>query len=335
MAQEGVRSEETSLAIMERAEILLVEANTVQKAKDLKTLALTAMDWARRKGFGKKTEQHCYSYAMRAEIKMGEMLAATEDERAKGAAAGGKKTSPRGSYTERRDDTPTLADLGVTKKESAQAQMLASLSKAKQEAVIVGTLKRSEARRQLRRDGLKDRIAALPEGKFRVIYADPPWHYNDQRLTGDHRESTAATYHYPTMSLAELEALNVRKLAAEDSVLFLWATFPLIPDALTILRAWGFTYKTAFIWHKPRGSFGHYHKADAELLLVSTHGSCTPEMDTRTSQIIAAATSGHSRKPEKFRQLIDVLYEAGPRIELFARGPGAKGWTVHGNEAGR
>lgn len=201
------------------------------------------------------------------------------------------------------------------------------------EKVRRGTLKPSEAHRQARRDAVHTKVSALPDGQYRVIYADPPWQYNDQRMTADHRESTAATFHYPTMSFAELAALPVRTLAAPDAACFLWATFPLLPSQLDILTAWGFTYKTAFVWDKGRGSFGHYHDASAELLLLGTRGSCTPDTDQREPQIIRFPRSNHSAKPEALRAMIDRLYPHGPRIELFCRGDApTPPWVAWGAE---
>jgi N6-adenosine-specific RNA methylase IME4 len=143
-----------------------------------------------------------------------------------------------------------------------------------------------------------------------------------------------AESHYPTMSTAELSLLDVRALAGDDTVLFCWATFPLLPDALEVIRAWGFKYKTAFVWDKGRPNFGNYHDASAELLIVATRGSGVPEIDERMRQIQTWPHPGeHSRKPEEARQMIDKLYPNGPRIELFRRGEAPAGWDVWGNEA--
>jgi len=206
------------------------------------------------------------------------------------------------------------------------------------EKVRAGVLKETAAMRLLKKDQVAAKVQALPEGQFRVIYADPPWAYNDTRegLGGGDgtvdRASTAASDHYPTMSKADLCALDVKGLAAPDAVLFCWATFPLLDDQLEVVAAWGFTYKTAFVWAKPQGSFGHYHKADAELLLVCTRGSCTPDSDHRDSQVQALPRGAHSAKPEGFRSLIDGMYPHGPRVELFRRGPAPVGWVTWGAE---
>lgn len=196
-----------------------------------------------------------------------------------------------------------------------------------------GELKPAAAHRTMKREGVQERVAALPEGKHRVIYADPPWQYNDARAL-DGYEGSAAEGHYPTMSKSELSALDVRKLAADDAVLFCWATFPLLPDALEVVNAWGFKYKTAIVWDKQRANLGHYHNASAELLLICTRGACTPDADMRPDQVQSIERTGrHSEKPEHFRSVIDFMYQHGPRIELFRRGEAPDGWKVWGNEA--
>jgi ParB-like chromosome segregation protein Spo0J len=193
--------------------------------------------------------------------------------------------------------------------------------KRKDEALALkvarGEVKPTAARKIIKRRELADKVAALPSDQFRVIYADPPWEYNDTReglspADGQKdRASTAAAHHYPTMTMSEIKALGVRELAAPDAVLFCWATFPLLPDQLDVVKAWGFTYKTAFVWDKVRGSFGNYHTAEAEILLVCVRGSCTPDIDKRERQIIRIPRTDHSTKPAEWRELIDRLYPHG------------------------
>lgn len=215
----------------------------------------------------------------------------------------------------------------------ARADTLATKRPDLAEKVRRGEMKPAQAHRTMKRETVEERVAALPDGKHRVIYADPPWQYNDSRAL-DNYENTAAEGHYPTMSKAELCALDVKRLAADDAVLFCWATFPLLPDALEVVKAWGFTYKTAVVWDKQRANLGNYHNASAELLFVCTRGSCTPDATNRIDQVQTLKREGrHSEKPEHFRRLIDQLYTHGPRIELFRRGEAPDGWKVWGNEA--
>ena len=220
----------------------------------------------------------------------------------------------------------------------SQAAQIANKPEEQQRAIVEhinAGEKPVAAVRLVQRETLGDRVSALPEGKRRVIYADPPWKYGDDRAGLAGYSGSAAESKYPTMPLKEICEIDVRSMAADDSILFMWATFPLLPEALQVITAWGFNYKTAFIWAKGRPNMGNYHNASAELLTVSSRGSCTPEIDTRYDQVQAITRQGrHSEKPEEFRALIDSLYPTGPRVELFRRGVAPDGWTVWGNEAG-
>jgi hypothetical protein len=140
--------------------------------------------------------------------------------------------------------------------------------------VVQGEMTATEATRIAKRDRVARCCGALPtEEKYRVIYADPPWQYHDTRAGLAGYAGTAAADHYPTMSVAELSALAVSALAEGDAVLFCWATSPLLPDALTVIKAWGFTYKTLFVWAKGRSNFGHYHT-----LCGIPHKSCYADL---------------------------------------------------------
>lgn len=179
--------------------------------------------------------------------------------------------------------------------------------------------------------------ASFPPGKFRVIYADPPWQYNDSGKINESDGYGRAERHYPTLSLKDIcelvdkDGRQVTELPAENAVLFLWATSPLLVEALTVIKAWGFEYKASFIWDKVRHNFGHYNSVRHELLLVSTCGSCLPDISKLYASVVSIERSDwHSEKPSYFREMIDELY-TGPRIELFARSM-VDGWTTWGNE---
>jgi N6-adenosine-specific RNA methylase IME4 len=203
------------------------------------------------------------------------------------------------------------------------------------EGIRQGTIKPAEAHRQMRKDEVKEKTKALPEGKYRVIYADPPWRYNDaQAVKGDYGTGTGAMAgHYPPMSLSELKALDIKSLSADDSVLFLWATCPLLEDALELCKAWGFAYKAHFVWDKVKHNMGHYNSVRHELLLICTRGSGTPEVTKLFDSVQVIERQEHSRKPKEFRTIIDTLYPSGRRIELFCRGEKPEGWETWGNEA--
>lgn len=203
------------------------------------------------------------------------------------------------------------------------------------EKVRKGDIKPAEAHRQMKRDEVSGKVSELPAGKYRVIYADPPWKYGDsQAVKGDYGTGTgAANSHYPSMSLSELKALDIPELSTENAVLFLWATCPLLEDALELCRAWGFTYKAQFVWDKVKHNMGHYNSVRHELLLICTRGSCTPDNVKLFDSVQSIERAEHSRKPEEFRAIIDTLYPHGPRIELFRRGDVPDGWETWGNEA--
>jgi N6-adenosine-specific RNA methylase IME4 len=173
--------------------------------------------------------------------------------------------------------------------------------------------------------------AALPEGVYRVIYADPPWEYGDKR-TND-ANSGSAESQYPTMPIDDICGLAVDEIAAADSVLFLWATAPLLTEAIQVIESWGFTYKAQFVWDKVKGFNGHYNDVRHELLLVATRGSCVPKIDTLDPSIVQAKRTQHSRKPDCFYELIERMYPPGERthVELFAR-RSRNGWQSWGNQ---
>lgn len=170
----------------------------------------------------------------------------------------------------------------------------------------------------------------LPSGQYHVIYADPPWSYGDKLIEG----YGAAEHHYPAMTTDTLAAMPVQSLVSDTGVLFLWATSPMLPDALRICEAWGFEYKATFVWDKVKHNFGHYNSVRHELLLIATRGSFLPRTNTLIDSVqTIERTDKHSEKPEEFRAIIDTLYPGTKRIELFRRGAAPDGWEVWGNEA--
>lgn len=212
-----------------------------------------------------------------------------------------------------------------------QAQIVA---KGEKEILAAAKVIRAEKAKKRKEEKLVQlqEPGAFPDGKFRIIYADPPWSYGDSRetLSG----TTGAAHHYPTMKTSDICKLPIKDLACENSVLFMWATAPLLEDALEVLKAWGFQYKAQFVWDKVKHNYGHYNSVRHELLFVCTRGSCTPDQHKLFDSVQEIErTEKHSEKPEEFRGIIDTLYPHGPRIELFRRGDAPEGWQTWGNEA--
>ena len=179
--------------------------------------------------------------------------------------------------------------------------------------------------------------------RFGVIYADPPWTF---KTWSDEGKNRSPENHYGCMSLADIEALPVAEIAADDCALFLWATDPLLPKALKLIEAWGFEYKTiAFVWAKlnksaPRMMFnekdfftglGYWTRANPELCLLATRGK-PKRVSKAVRRLVIAPRREHSRKPDEVADRIGQLMGDVPRIELFARET-RDGWQAWGDEA--
>ena len=176
--------------------------------------------------------------------------------------------------------------------------------------------------------------------KYNIIYADPPWNYNDKR-TG-YKMSGGATNHYNTMKTNELENMKetINKISAEDCMLFMWATFPNLEECLKLIKSWGFTYKTlGFSWvktnknnGKPFFGIGYYTKSNCEVCLLAIKGKPSNLKESNyVSSCIISERMEHSKKPNEARKRIEQLVGQVPKIELFARQE-VEGWDCWGNE---
>lgn len=197
--------------------------------------------------------------------------------------------------------------------------------------------KKQEEKRQERQEDIQQQIAKpktdnhvdifTTNKKYRVIYADPPWSYNDRQDTG---MLGGAVKHYTTMPLDDICELPVP--CADNAVLFMWVTSPLLEDSFKVINAWGFKYKSSFVWDKVAHNMGHYNSVRHEFLLIATKGSCTPDVKRLFDSVVSIERTEHSRKPKEFRDMIDTLYPTGNRLEMFAR-EAPDGWDVWGNMA--
>jgi len=194
--------------------------------------------------------------------------------------------------------------------------------------VRMGTTKPAEAHREMKRDAIVKKNLAMPSGKFRIFYADPPWSYGNTMPDN----FTEQRDHYPTMSMDELCAMPVKAMAEDDAVLFLWVTSPMLEDCFPLIKAWGFKYKASFVWDKEKHVMGHYNSVRHEFLLVCVRGSCQPDVRKLHDSVITEARTTHSKKPEQFYGIIESIYTQGAKIELFARSQ-RQGWEAYGFEA--
>ena len=171
--------------------------------------------------------------------------------------------------------------------------------------VIRATVK--QRRRKQREEELAEATAvaatAIGTACYGVIYADPPWRFEPySRATGMDR---AADNHYPTMELGDIRAINVP--AAKDAVLFLWATQPMLESALAVMRAWGFCYRSHFVWAKPHAGTGYWTRSQHELLLIGTRGNVpAPAPGQQCGSVVAAPLGKHSVKPAAFAEIIEA-----------------------------
>lgn len=163
--------------------------------------------------------------------------------------------------------------------------------------------------------------------KYQIIYADPPWRYDFSKDNADKIEA-----HYPTMELKDIEELVYKLPIDTNAVLYLWATAPKLLEALAVMKAWGFTYKTQAMWDKGWVGMGYWFRGQHELLLVGVKGKFSPPKPTlRESSVYREKKGKHSRKPDYFRDLITKQFPDKEKLELFAREK-KEGWDVWGNE---
>lgn len=268
-------------------------------------------------------------YKARADRKCGEWL----DKNIKRG-----NTATLKQNTESRDSrhSVTLKDIGITRDESSRLQKIASipedefekiLNTAEEEVSKVTNNMLVTIAKKADRLNRRPQFEApdAPNGKYDVIYADPPWRY-------DFAESSnrAIENQYPTMDIEDICNLSIP--AADNSVLFMWATAPKLKEALLVIEAWGFEYKTHAIWDKEKIGMGYWFRGQHELLMVATKGKVQPPSESfRASSVIRSPRTKHSVKPDEATEIIDKYYPEARKIELFSRNKRA-GWDVWGNQ---
>ncbi len=282
-----------------------------------------------------------------AEVRIGELMANVPKKQ--GFASAIRDTGVANVETK----TEVIEAAGFTPKQVERFQQLAAhpeiIEQAKAEArgnddIVSRSLVLSMIKQKKKEEHQQQRAEAITEqmtdggncidiyntgNKYRVIYADPPWSYDDkQNIDG----LGGAVKHYNLMQLAEICNLPVKKLAEDNAVLFLWVTSPMLRHSFTVFASWGFEYKASFVWDKIGHNMGHYNSVRHEFLLIGTRGSCTPDNKILFDSVQSIQKSDHSRKPEEFRNIIDTIYPIGNRLELFSRNK-VRNWDVWGDMA--
>jgi N6-adenosine-specific RNA methylase IME4 len=180
--------------------------------------------------------------------------------------------------------------------------------------------------------------------KYNIVYADPAWSFGDKirsskKLENGNMHFRELGLHYSTMKTTEICALRVKDIVADDAALFLWTTDAHLPDALQVIDAWGFKYKTiAFIWNKKTNKgnqvcfMGKWTMKGSEICLLATKGKAHGLIKShKVRQLVEAERDIHSRKPDEVRKRIVELLGDLPKVELFCRVP-KDGWDIWGNE---
>jgi N6-adenosine-specific RNA methylase IME4 len=220
--------------------------------------------------------------------------------------------------------------------ELARAVMIAVATIRGEKTVLAAARLQRHAERQAQRatreQNLAKKIIALPEERFGVILADPEWKfetYSEKGLTYG-----SADNHYPTSPLAAIKARDVAAIAAQDCVLFLWATVPILAAALEVMAAWGFRYVSNFVWIKPNPAQGYWNRNRHEHLLVGVRGAPPAPAQGKElkASVIEAPTREHSVKPVEAYEMIEAYFPHLPKIEMNARAA-RDGWSRWGLEA--
>lgn len=322
----------------------LAEARTVDDVLEFKNRLDAFKEYHRRAG-NFEVVVNAIELVARAQRRLGEMLDEMKDlgqlRVGNPGFANGKTTQPL--------DRKTLKELEITKYLSMQCQKLASFpldrferyiatwrEKALEDEKIIAfdpfakNKERSE-RRAAREQALGKLQLALPKRKYGVILADPEWKFEPwSRETGMAR---AAENHYPTSQLEVIKSRNVASIAADDCALFLWSTQPCLSQAFEVLKAWGFEYRTHWIWAKDRIGMGYWNRNKHEVLLLGIRGEVPcPAPGEQWDSLIESPRRGHSEKPELFLEMVESYFPTLPKIELNRRGEARKGWSSWGNE---
>lgn len=186
-------------------------------------------------------------------------------------------------------------------------------------------------RRAAREVALAAQITALPDIRAGVILADPEWRFEPwSRETGMDR---AADNHYPTSELIDIMARDVASIAAAHCALFLYATPPMLWQAMQVMTAWGFSYITNAVWVKPHAGTGYWFRFRHEHLLLGVRGTVPcPAPGEQWDSVIEQPRGRHSEKPDAVLEMIEQYFPNVPKIELNRRGTPRAGWAAWGNE---
>ncbi len=316
------------LANISHADRLLTEARTVEDAISVADVAEAARIFAKRARMALPLQNKAAEIKLRAERRAGEMLRQMEKAKNQRSAA-----------------NTTLGALGISHAQSSRWQRAAIVPEEDFHGYVVAA---NDAGREITSSGLlKLANAAAPKNgakpakgdtgictdlsdlvsrgeKFGTIYADPPWRYQNQGT----RASTGNHY-AGDMSVEEICAMPIPELCADKCHLHLWTTNAFLFECPKIFEAWGFEFKSSFVWVKPQMGIGNYWRNSHEIMLLAVKGGQTA-LNKGQMSWLECSRGKHSAKPDAVRHSIEKL-SPGPFLELFGRKK-VEGWTVFGNQ---
>lgn len=336
------------LAVIDSAEQALIKANSIEELSKVRIEAETLRIWAKKVHKGMAAQNRIAEIKVKAERKTGQILKQMEKNK------GGQPSEKNQAHHV--PSTPTLKDLGIHRLQSQRWQQIADLPnevfeealsqfKRNQKEItssfFLKLSKQLKAQKNIsttsinnnkRETGSTNNLENLIGQKFGTIYIDPPWQYGNQITRG------STDNHYPTMSLDKIRDLPIPALSEEQCHLHLWTTNGFLEESLSLIRHWGFTFKSTLIWAKGEVKsnelkiqlgMGNYWRGCHEILLLGVKGKLTfPPNNIRSVQL--AKRGSHSAKPSQIRDLIEQVSPA-PYLEMFGRET-VKGWTVFGNQ---
>lgn len=308
----------------------LEAASSVDEVKTMKDKAEALRLYAHQRG-DVEMEIWTAEIKIRAIRRIGELSADLE-------TAQGKRTDKLSNSGVTKSKETALKNAGLSKMTAFRCEQVAGIPEADFDEYLAKKVKNrtpvkyTEIIQHLTREKKAENIRAIismPDAKYRVIYADPPWSYGNNQP--DYQ--TEQRDHYPVLSLGDICELPIRDIAEDNSVLFLWVTSPMLEDSFQVIKAWGFKYKASFVWDKVKHNMGHYNSVRHEFLLVCTRGACMPDVPKLFDSVVAIERTQHSRKPDEFYNIIETIYPHGKKLEMFRRGEARQGWDVYGYEA--
>jgi N6-adenosine-specific RNA methylase IME4 len=323
----------TALIRYEEAIRALAQAASIDEIKEVLAGAAAMAAYARQ-AKDRRAFEHAAEIQFRAHRELGRRIAAQ-----KGSVGLGKP----GPKSGRGDDPISLKEAGVSKHLADRARAAAAVPEDEVENKIaeireavadysnqVTSRIEKGARRAAREQKWGSATLALPDGRYGIILADPEWRFETYGPGGMDR---AAENHYRTSRTEVIASRPIADIAADDCILFLWATPPMMIDAWAVMASWGFTYKTHAVWVKDRCGTGYWFRQRHELLLVGTTGKPVPPAPgSQYSSVLEYPVGAHSEKPEAVLKMIERLWPNVPKIELNRRGPARPGWAAWGDE---